>query len=588
MSLANAKIVANDPPLRRRGDKYDPRLAPIGVLSRVIGDSGLIVGAVVLSQFLLALFTSGAQNSWAQATDGLTSFGALLASALVVCVMAVNVIAGVYGRQRSLPLTTKIGMLALSTLTGVAISALLLRSPLAGSAVPTSDLIAAGLLTVLILPVSRWWSWAYRLDVKGAEYWQDLASRRRSAEKLLAAGVDDSKTGTVLVIGGAGYIGSALLPHLLDTHDKVKILDVFMYGRETIAPYLDHPKLEIIETDYRKLEQLVSAMQGVDTIIHLGGLVGDPACAWNEALTVEVNLTFTRVIAEVAKASGIKRFVFASTCSVYGASDEVLDEESPLNPVSLYARSKIGSERVLQRLMSPEFAVTILRFGTIYGFSGRTRFDLVVNLLTAKAHVDGVITVFGGDQWRPFVHVQDAAKAVAAVVNAPTPLVAGQIFNVGSEDQNATLGDVGRMVNKAVPSATYLDSGLDGDRRNYRVSFYRIRDVIGFKPDWTLEQGIEQVLDALKTGKVTDYRDPRYSNVASLKELTDQTYFSTAVDDARALIFAGDDEYSEAPVAHGPAHSPAVPATAPSPALKATPVPRPREDGRVRVGGGGK
>lgn len=593
MSLAKAKLAPNDPPLRRRGDRYDPRLAPIGMLSRIIGDAGLIVGAVVFSQFVLAMFAGGERSSWVTALDSLASYGALLGSALILCVMAVNVASGVYGRQRSLPLYRKIGMLALSTLTGVAIGALLLSSPLTGAAVPTNSLLAAGILTVLMLPASRWWSWAYRLDVKGAEYRQDLALRRRAADKLLAAGVDDSKTGTVLVIGGAGYIGSALLPHLLASHDKVKILDVFMYGRETIAPYLDDPKLEIIEADYRKIEQLVSAMQGVDTIIHLGGLVGDPACAWNEALTVEVNLTFTRVIAEIAKASGIKRFVFASTCSVYGASDEVLDEESPLNPVSLYARSKIGSERVLQRLMSKEFAVTILRFGTIYGFSGRTRFDLVVNLLTAKAHVDGVITVFGGDQWRPFVHVADAAKAVAAVVNAPTPLVAGQIFNVGSEDQNATLGDVGRLVNKAVPSATYLDSGLDGDRRNYRVSFYRIRDVLGFKPDWTLEEGINQVLDALRTGKVTDYRDPRYSNVASLKELTDQTYFSTAVDDARALIYAGEDAYSAdsamkvSPPAAPSAAAPSAAYAAPQ-SVKSTPVPRPREDEpRVRVSGGG-
>lgn len=482
-----------------------------------------------------------------------------------------------YGHQRTLPLVRKISTLAFSTAAGLLVATGLLLAPIVGLNIPVGNVIAAGLIAVLVLPASRWWSWAYRLDVKGAEYKADLAMRRRSADELLKAGVDDSKTGTVLVIGGAGYIGSALLPHLLESHDKVKILDVFMYGKETIAPYLDDPRLEIIETDYRKIEKLVSAMQGVDTLIHLGGLVGDPACAWNEALTVEVNLTFTRVIAEIAKASGIKRFVFASTCSVYGASDEMLDEESQLNPVSLYARSKIGSERVLQRLMTPEFAVTILRFGTIYGFSGRTRFDLVVNLLTAKAHFDGVITVFGGDQWRPFVHVEDAAKAVATVVNAPIPLVAGQTFNVGSEDQNATLGDVGKLVNRLVPAATYLDSGLDGDRRNYRVSFYRIRETLGFKPDWTLEAGIRQVLEALKAGKVKDYRDPQYSNVASLKELTDQTYFSTAVDDARALIYAGDDEYS----------ADVTPFVGPVPSARATtPVPASatkQEDPRVPI-----
>jgi len=495
----------------------------------------------------------------------------------------VNALVGVYGHQRTLPLSKKIGMLALSTGAGLLFASGILIAPIMTFEVPAANVIVAGILAILAIPASRWWSWAYRLDVKGAEYKADLTMRRRSADKLLADGVDDSKTGTVLVIGGAGYIGSALLPHLLASHDKVKVLDVFMYGKETIAPYLDDPRLEIIETDYRKIEKLVSAMQGVDTIIHLGGLVGDPACAWNEALTVEVNLTFTRVIAEIAKASGIKRFVFASTCSVYGASDEMLDEESALNPVSLYARSKIGSERVLQRMMTPEFAVTILRFGTIYGFSGRTRFDLVVNLLTAKAHFDGVITVFGGDQWRPFVHVEDAAKAVATVVNAPIPLVAGQTFNVGSEDQNATLGDVGKMVNRLVPTATYLDSGQDGDRRNYRVSFYRIRETLGFKPDWTLEAGIKQVLEALRAGKVEDYRDPRYSNVASLKELTDQTYFSTAVDDARALIYAGDEEYREdiAPVVMP---VPAAPRTRTASATGAATGQPARDEDRVRVG----
>lgn len=541
MSATATKTVTPDPPLRRRGDRYNPRLAPIGALSRISGDAGLTLAAAVASQALLAVLPSGLVGTLS------LDFNAALIIALVLApvVITVNSVSGVYGHQRSLPVGQKVSRLALSTLAGAILATGALLAPVLNFGLPVTSVVAAAVLTVIALPLSRWWSWAYRLDVKGAEYRNDLALRRRSADELLASGVDDSMTGTVLVIGGAGYIGSALLPHLLASHDKVKVLDVFMYGTETIAPYLDHPKLEIIEADYRQLEQLVSAMQGVDTIIHLGGLVGDPACAWNEALTVEVNLTFTRVIAEIAKASGIKRFVFASTCSVYGASDEILDEESPLNPVSLYARSKIGSERVLRRLMTPEFAVTILRFGTIYGFSGRTRFDLVINLLTAKAFFDGVITVFGGEQWRPFVHVEDAAKAVALVVNAPAPLVAGQTFNVGSEDQNATLGDVGRIVNKAVPTASYLDSGLDGDRRNYKVSFFRIREALGFKPEWTIEEGVAQVLDALKAGKVKDYRDARYSNVASLRELTDRNFLSTAEDYARALIYSGDEEYVE-------------------------------------------
>ncbi len=223
----------------------------------------------------------------------------------------------------------------------------------------------------------------------------------------------------VLVIGGGGYIGSALLPKLLDSGYHVRLLDLLLFGTEPIADVLDHPNLEIVQADFRQVDEVVAAVRGMDTLIHLGAIVGDPACALDEELTIEVNLMATRMIAEVAKGSGVKRFIFASTCSVYGASDEILDERSALNPVSLYARSKIASEKVLRKMADDRFAPVILRFGTIYGLSGRTRFDLVVNLLAAKALIDKQITVFDGDQWRPFVHVDDAAQAVFKVLEAP-------------------------------------------------------------------------------------------------------------------------------------------------------------------------
>lgn len=246
--------------------------------------------------------------------------------------------------------------------------------------------------------------------------------------------------------------------------------------------------------------------------------MGDPACAIDEELTIEVNLVATRTIAEIAKGFGIGRFIFASTCSVYGASDELLDERSALNPVSLYARSKIASERVLLSLASPTFSPTILRFGTIYGLSGRIRFDLVVNLLTAKAVVDGKITIFGSDQWRPFVHVDDAATAVLKVLEAPLPLVRYQILNVGSDSQNYTLHQVGETIHRLVPTAELIVMGSDGDKRNYRVNFSKIRRLLDFTPRWTLEQGIQQVIDALNSGVIQDYRDARYSNVKFLSE----------------------------------------------------------------------
>jgi len=316
----------------------------------------------------------------------------------------------------------------------------------------------------------------------------------------------------VLVIGGAGYIGSALVIQLLAKGVKVRVLDLLMYGTEPLKTVLDHPNLELIRADFRQIDKVVAAVRDVDMVVHLGGIVGDPACSLDEDLTIDVNVTATRMIAEVAKGHGVSRFIFASTCSVYGASDETLDEQSRLNPVSLYAQSKIACEGIVQKMGDGSFATVILRFATIYGLSGRIRFDLVVNLLTAKAVVDGVITVRGGDQWRPFLHVQDAAHAVRMALEAPIDVVRNRIFNIGSEGQNYTILQVGQMIHRLVPEAGLLDEGFDQDRRNYRVSFDRVRTELGFAPRWNVERGIHQVIDAIRSGDVGNYKEARYSN----------------------------------------------------------------------------
>jgi nucleoside-diphosphate-sugar epimerase len=337
-----------------------------------------------------------------------------------------------------------------------------------------------------------------------------------SAINWVMASLGLAKAQNVLLVGGAGYIGSALLPMLLKKGYHVRLLDLFLYGAEAIRDYLHHPRLEIMRADFRHVDKVVEATKNMDAVIHLGAIVGDPACALDEDLTIEVNLMATRTIAEVAKGSGVSRFIFASTCSVYGACDQILDEHSELNPVSLYARSKIASERVLMSLSDSNFAPTVLRFGTIYGLSGRTRFDLVINLLTAKALVEGQITIRGGDQWRPFVHVHDAALAVFKTLEAPFSLVKNQTFNVGSNEQNYTIYQIGDVINQFIPAAQIVDQGPDADRRNYRVNFNNIRDTLGFAPVWAVEKGVVQVIEAIKSGKIKDYRDPRYSNVKFL------------------------------------------------------------------------
>jgi nucleoside-diphosphate-sugar epimerase len=328
----------------------------------------------------------------------------------------------------------------------------------------------------------------------------------------------------VLVIGGAGYIGSALVEGLLNQDLSVRVLDAFHFGEAPLTRVSGHPNLTLVRADFRHIEALTRAMSGVGTVIHLGGLVGDPACAVDPELTVDVNVTATKLIGEIAKASGVRRFIFASSCSVYGASDELVDERSRFNPQSLYARSKVASEAVLHTLNDSTFAVTCLRFATVYGVSGRARFDLVVNLLAAKAVRDGIITVFGPDQWRPFVHVEDVARAIVMTLQAPIGVVAGEVFNVGSDSQNYTLGDVGELIKAQVPDARIDSDMACVDKRNYRVSFRKIRAQLGFEPAWTVDQGIAQVIRAVRSNEVGHYSLAPYSNVLSLKVLGTQRF----------------------------------------------------------------
>lgn len=370
--------------------------------------------------------------------------------------------------------------------------------------IPRGALLLSYLLTMGLLLSARAWAHAWRNVIK--------------AEDRKVGVSDDGEIETVLVIGGAGYIGSALLPMLLEKGYRVRLLDLLIFGNDPILPWLEHPNLEVMQADFRQIDKVVEATKGVDAVIHLGGIVGDPASALDEEITIDINLIATRMVAEVAKGSGVRHFIFASTCSVYGTADEQLDERSKLNPVSLYARSKIASEKVLLKMADDRFAPVILRLGTIYGLSGRPRFDLVVNLLAAKAVTDREITIFGGEQWRPFVHVSDAAKAISLVLEAPPALVRNQVFNVGSNEQNYTIREIGEIIHSQVPDAEIVHKGEDTDLRNYWVNFNKIRWTLDFLPDWTVEKGVQQVIEAIQSGRVLDYRDARYSNVKFLTE----------------------------------------------------------------------
>jgi nucleoside-diphosphate-sugar epimerase len=305
---------------------------------------------------------------------------------------------------------------------------------------------------------------------------------------------------------------------LLSRGYSVRVLDALLYGRESLADLLDDPRFELLEGDSRDVSSVFRALLDVDEVVHLGELVGDPACALDEELTLEINLAATRMVAEAAQGYGVKRFAYASSCSVYGAGDEILSERSALKPVSLYAQAKIGSEQALLALNGSDFHPVILRFATVYGLSPRPRFDLVINLLTAKAVCDGEITIFGGDQWRPFVHVADVARAIILCLEAPLVSVKGRVFNVGSDEQNYTIAQVGGLIHRLIPDARLTNQKGDVDRRDYRVSFTKIRRELGFEPLHAVEDGVREIEAAIRSGRIRDYRDRRHSNYKTLSD----------------------------------------------------------------------
>ncbi|MGB9898519.1 NAD-dependent epimerase/dehydratase family protein, partial [Thermanaerothrix sp.] len=379
---------------------------------------------------------------------------------------------------------------------------------------PRSVLILAWLLTLILVGGLRIGAALFRRTVWAeAKIW-GMPQKRTINKRTI---------NNILVIGGAGYIGSVLVRKLLGRGYYVTVLDVLLYGDESIRDLYGHDRFEFIRGDMRNVENVVRAMQFADAVVHLGALVGDPACALDEKLTLEINLAATRIIAEVAQGFGIQRFIFASTCSVYGASDQLLDEHSALNPVSLYARTKMESERVLLAMNNERFAPVILRLATVYGLSPRPRFDLVVNLLAAKATCEKRIIIFGGDQWRPFIHVDDAAEAIVRCLEAPLEAIKGQIFNVGSDEQNYQIRQLGDIIRQLIPDVEVVLQGEDVDKRNYRVSFGKIRKYLGFTPRRTVADGVLEIKAAIEDGRIRDYRDAHYSNLKTLSEESSAT-----------------------------------------------------------------
>lgn len=333
-----------------------------------------------------------------------------------------------------------------------------------------------------------------------------------------------AKKKRVLVTGGGGYIGTHVVEQLLEKNYKVRILDAFVYGRDILGDLENNRNLEVVKSEISDLYNLTRALRDVDEVVHLAGLVGDPACLVDKEFTTQMNVVATRTIKGLSKSFGIKKFIFASSCSVYGASNNVLDETSKLNPVSLYAKTKIDSETELLTDNDGDFHPVILRFATVFGHSRRPRFDLVANFFTAQAYNDKTITVTGSKQWRPFIHVSDVAKAVVRTVEAPPKLVDKQIFNVGDDELNNTIGNLAKIVAQTVKrdkkgrgiKITVDDSKKD--IRNYKVSFNKIRRNLNYKAKVGLKDGIYEIYRNFEKGVYEKpYRDPMYVNLEMTK-----------------------------------------------------------------------
>jgi nucleoside-diphosphate-sugar epimerase len=315
----------------------------------------------------------------------------------------------------------------------------------------------------------------------------------------------------VLVVGGAGYIGSLLCRKLLRAGETVRVLDSLVYGDLAIRGLLHRPDFELMVGDCRDIQSVVSAMRGVKSVVHLAAIVGDGACEQDRRTALEVNYAATRMMIEIAKGNGVERFVFASSCSVYGASDLLSDEHSAVNPISLYAQTKVDSEKVLLDARSASFHPVVLRLATVFGDGYRPRFDLVVNLLAAEAYHRGLITIYNGGQWRPFIHVRDVADGILLTLKAPLGLVSGEVFNLGDSRLNHTLTEVGEKIRGVFPEARILKVD-NPDRRNYRVSFSRIHDRLGFRCILGLEEGILGLRRSFERNTIPDYTDVRYNN----------------------------------------------------------------------------
>ena len=327
----------------------------------------------------------------------------------------------------------------------------------------------------------------------------------------------DKSLKTVLVTGGAGYVGSVLIKKLLSQNFNIKIIDSLVYGSDGISDHLGNNSLELINTDIRKIQDIPDIFHNVDCVIHLAAVVGEPLCKKIPLAAKQINEFATKNLINLSKKSGVERFIFASTCSNYGSSETIVDENSPVSPLSLYSECKVNSEKFLLSEKSNLFEPCVLRFATAHGLSPRMRFDLLLQEFLRDALIDKKISIFGQDFWRPLIHVEDMADACISSINATSELISGQIYNVGSDEENYTKIQLAKIIQNFLTDTEIEILKTKEDPRNYKVSFDKIKNMLNFNTKKSVIDSVTEILKAVDSG-IVNPRDSEFTNMSKLTE----------------------------------------------------------------------
>ncbi len=329
---------------------------------------------------------------------------------------------------------------------------------------------------------------------------------------------------SVLVTGGAGYVGAILVPRLLDAGYTVTVLDLYMYGHDVFGEHGNHPKLIQIKGDLRHSAVVAKAVAGCDAVIHLACISNDPSFELNPELGKSINFDCFRPLVQAAKRAGVKRFVYASSSSVYGIKDGEVVEDLPLEPLTDYSKFKAMCEKVLEEEREPGFTTLTIRPATVCGYSPRQRMDVIVNILTNHAVNNRKIKVFGGDQLRPNIHIDDMASLYQLVLTLPDEKIDGKIYNAGYDNEKVM--DLAKMVQRVVGQSNKYGGEIalevvpTDDNRSYHVSSEKIHRELGFKPKKSIEDAVKDLLAAFEAGKLSgSMEDERYFNIKTMQSI---------------------------------------------------------------------